>query len=813
MVSTVGLGMPHAATKAQNRILVMGLMNRRGATCRPSDRGLIHGAGRDRRCNAFGSTNDVRPEVTARERHACGVSSVRHLYRAVPDDDFRQLLDAFARPTYVFDRETLAFSYVNDAACAYYGWTRDELLSMTIRDIRPRSELPRLERALAEWQGEHQRLSAKHMSKDGRLLDVELDVSRVEFRGRPASLAVIRDVTGAEEAARRFRTLVEYSASGTSLIDEKAIILYMSPAAERILGVAPGELVGKSVRYETHPDDIARVVTPKPGETRDYVTRVRHRNGSWRWIETTTTNLTQDTSVRAYVSSFRDVTDRVEAEAQLRRSETNFRTLIERSLTLVLVHRDGIVRYVNPPTVAALRYDSADQIVGQTIMGLVHPDDRAAVGERMARTLKDGGGAPGTARMRRRDGTYVATEGEGVMLDFDGEPSNVVLGRDVTERNEMFARIAIADRLASVGVLAAGVAHEINNPLSYVMSNLAVLADELPALIAGVSRLSREDVETLVADAREGTARVSAIVRDLRSLSRTDDVTTEPVDVAAVLASSIKIASNEARYRARVVTAIDPNMPRVRANASRLGQVFLNLLVNAAHAIEEGHPLDNEIRVRAYADASHVVVEVEDTGVGIPASVIGRIFDPFFTTKPIGVGTGLGLAISHEIVRSIDGTIRVESTPGRGSIFRVSLPASAEVATPAPKAEFTPIVARARVLMIDDQIGMGRSTRLLMSREYDITPVTRAEDALERIAKGEQYDAIVCDLMMPEMSGVEFHEQLEKVSPAYAKRVVFITGGAFTERARAFLQETRQPHLEKPFTEHALRAAIERVLA
>src|SRR6185312_14959057 len=236
-----------------------------------------------------------------------------------------------------------------------------------------------------------------------------------------------------------------------------------------------------------------------PGATGTYIVRVRHHGtGAWRWIEATTTNMVGDLSVRAYVSSFRDVTKRIEAEQSLRRSETNFRTLIERTPTLVIVHREGII-------------------------DLVHPDDRAAVRARMEHTARKGGGAPGPARMMRRDGGYIETEGEGVLLDFDGKPSNVVLGRDVTERNEMFARMAVADRLVSVGTLAAGVAHEINNPISWVVSNLAVIADELPALVRGESRLSLAEIETLVADAREGTARVSAIVRDLRALSRSDE--------------------------------------------------------------------------------------------------------------------------------------------------------------------------------------------------------------------------------------------------------------------------------------------------
>jgi signal transduction histidine kinase/CheY-like chemotaxis protein len=416
----------------------------------------------------------------------------------------------------------------------------------------------------------------------------------------------------------------------------------------------------------------------------------------------------------------------------------------------------------------------------------------------------------------------VVAEAEGVLLDFDGEASNVVLARDVTERREMFARIAVADRMLSVGTLAAGVAHEINNPLAYVMSNLSILSAQLPALLAGEpggasegsgrARISPSDVEVLLRDAQEGAARVSAIVRDLRAVSRADDETHGSDDIARVLASSMKMAHNEIRHRARVLVDIEDGLPRVNGNASRLGQVFLNLLVNAAQAIPVGHADANEIRIRARAtnERRQLVVEVEDTGTGIPASVISRIFDPFFTTKPIGVGTGLGLAISHQIVRSVGGEITVASTPDQGSCFRVTLTTTKDAPLPYPSRPRR-TGPHARVLMVDDEPALGRSTRLLLAPEHEVVNVTRAREALDRLATGDRFDVILCDLMMPEMSGIEFHRQLAVSAPEYLGRVVFVTGGAFTNEARAFLTEMACPHVEKPFTETTLRRAIEAI--
>ncbi len=411
--------------------------------------------------------------------------------------------------------------------------------------------------------------------------------------------------------------------------------------------------------------------------------------------------------------------------------------------------------------------------------------------------------------MIRRDGSAVEIEGHAVLLDFDGEPTHVVLAHDVTERRALFSRLAVADRMLSVGTLAAGVAHEINNPLAYVSTNLQILAAELPKLLHGRApvRFSHDELEAVLADAVEGAHRVSAIVRDLRTLARSDDNEIGPVDVIHVLASSIKMTHNEIRHRARIVQAY-AEVPPVYANASRLGQVFLNLLVNAAHAIEDGRAELNEVRVRVTADQASAYIEIEDTGVGIPASVLPRIFDPFFTTKPAGLGVGLGLSICDRIVESFGGTITVTSKLGFGSTFRVTLPIATPVQLIAAEEPSMPVQPRSRILMVDDEPAVGRSIRLLLAPDHDVINVTRAADALARIEAGEHFDLILCDVMMPEMSGIELYEQLQARFPAFTQRIVFMTGGAFSAPAREALEQLGAPRLEKPFSETALRQAL-----
>jgi signal transduction histidine kinase len=253
------------------------------------------------------------------------------------------------------------------------------------------------------------------------------------------------------------------------------------------------------------------------------------------------------------------------------------------------------------------------------------------------------------------------------------------------ERKRIQEQLVVSDRLASVGTLAAGVAHEINNPLSVVVANLQIMRQDLETAAAGGTGGSGEDgsepgrlaafvgpMRELMKEAEEATDRVRLIVRDLRVLSHPDADRREPVDVHAVLDSSIRMARNELRHRARVVRQFG-TVPKVEGNESRLGQVFLNLFVNAAHAMPEGQVERNSLIISTGCSDGMVTIDVADTGAGIPPEVLPRIFDVFFTTKPVGVGTGLGLAICHRIVSAMDGRIEVKTHLGEGTTFRVAL--------------------------------------------------------------------------------------------------------------------------------------------
>ena len=380
------------------------------------------------------------------------------------------------------------------------------------------------------------------------------------------------------------------------------------------------------------------------------------------------------------------------------------------------------------------------------------------------------------------------------------------------ERKKMQEQLLISDRMASVGTLAAGVAHELNNPLAALIANLDALGRDMAELtVASQLGDGLRELFSELRDARESAERMRHIVRDLKLFSRvTDDERRGPVDVHRVLESSLRMAHNEIRHRARLVKSY-AKVPLVLANEAKLGQVFLNLLVNAAQAIPEGQAEHNQIRIgTSHSNDGKVVIEVMDSGSGIAPEHLSKIFDAFFTTKAIGVGTGLGLSICHRIVRALGGELEVESELGSGSAFRVSLPAASSAREPGRVVSNAPRKPgrRGRVLVVDDEPMIATAIRRTLSLEHDVVLSSAAATALQRINDGERFDVILCDLMMPQMTGMELYDELVRTAPAQADRVVFLSGGAFTAAARAFLDDVPNPHLEKPFDTRQLLALV-----
>ncbi|MFL5304736.1 MAG: ATP-binding protein [Polyangia bacterium] len=400
----------------------------------------------------------------------------------------------------------------------------------------------------------------------------------------------------------------------------------------------------------------------------------------------------------------------------------------------------------------------------------------------------------------------------------------VLYVRDATDEREREIGRLQAEKLASIGLLAAGVAHEINNPAAFVLANIEALAGQLrlieerlrepadpAAARRGLSDLLFE-ANMILQESKEGMARIHRIVRDLGSFSHVDEEANAPVNVNLAIESALGMLRNELKYRARVERELKASRS-VRASGARLGQVFLNLILNAAQALDETQTKRNLVRVRSYDDGPDVIVEVSDNGPGIPEEIRPRIFESFFTTKPRGMGTGLGLPISLGIVRSLGGEIVVDTHPGDGATFRVRLPAD-EGSVPAQVASAasapTRGYARRRVLAVDDEALLLKAYRRMVGDAHELTTALGGHEALRLLERDAGFDVILCDLQMPEMSGMELHAAVRARMPALSERFVFVTGGAFSSDARRFLEESVAAVIQKPFRLEDLMALIER---
>jgi PAS domain S-box-containing protein len=506
-----------------------------------------------------------------------------------------------------------------------------------------------------------------------------------------------------------------------------------------------------------------------------------------------------------------------------RRAEAGLRSVLHASPDGIIVHRDECFVYVNPAAVRQLGIVDADAVIGRSIYDYVLPGEIAAVRARIEAMERNGQPtSPRDFQFQRPNGEVHLGEVISVIAGFEGAPAVITIIRDVGEQRRLQSRMLLADRLATVGTLAVGVAHEINNPLSWVVGNLGLLADEfdnqvrmreLPGHDPVAVSSSRTRVRELLGRAQEGTERVRRIVRDLVRFGRSDEGEGQPVEVHALLDSAIEIADVQLRHRAQLARDYR-STSYVRGSEARLGQVFLNLLVNAAQAIEPGAPRQNKVRVTTHdLEDGRVEVVISDTGSGMPEHVRKRIFEPFFTTKPVGEGTGIGLAISNDIVASFGGEILVESELGRGTTFRVRLrqanedppsrPARVIREDSSPRAQ---AIIAMRVLVVDDEPLIREMVCDALS-QHEVTAVSNGREALAEILD-KDWDLVLCDMILPELSGLDLYRELEQRRPAMLDKLVFMTGGEFSRKGPRLPSGSRVRKLEKPFSIKTLRALV-----
>jgi len=391
------------------------------------------------------------------------------------------------------------------------------------------------------------------------------------------------------------------------------------------------------------------------------------------------------------------------------------------------------------------------------------------------------------------------------------------------ENQRLIRRVTATDKFTAVGQLSTAIAHEINNPITFVLSSVEFVLEQLRPLLDQGKRITPDDcfralggpdgaaeMCEALADAREGATRIRDVVRDLRNMVRANPSDREPFDLNGSIHAALRIAAAELRPVARTSLELGPDLVVIGCRGT-MSQVFVNLFMNAAYALKDAPRGFGEMSIRSRREGTSAVVEVVDNGPGIPPEQLARIFEPFFTTKPVGVGTGLGLPMCREIIEWHGGEMRVHSSLDDGTVFTLSLPAigidgfsDARPSLPRTAAERS----AHRVLVVDDEEAIGRAfTRLLP--ECEVVAVTSGASALEILATDREFVAILCDVVMPEMSGIELHAELEKLDPSLAARMVFITGSVGYADVRDFAETKGTPVLEKPVNMDNVRVLLD----
>jgi signal transduction histidine kinase/CheY-like chemotaxis protein len=510
------------------------------------------------------------------------------------------------------------------------------------------------------------------------------------------------------------------------------------------------------------------------------------------------------------VVAFTDITAEVRAVVERAEVEKQLAVAIHHAPTLLfMLDRHGVLTAADGALLAELDRGRGG-MVGQSLFD----------------TYKDHPTVPGNIR-RALAGETVSYSIEvrslsldvwlGPLRDATGEVFGAIgVCTDVTESRRLQRRVIQDDRVRAMGTVAASVAHEINNPLTYVLAGLEAAKSELETLTNELAVSGRqgavsanalralERLKEYIAPALTGSDRIRQVTKELNTFARLDDERLTAIDVASVARSVLKLVRKEIDARARLVEDFETS-PKVLANEARLAQVLTNLFINAWQALPEPDPARHVIGVRTCTEDANAVIEVWDSGPGVPAARREEIFEPFVTTKDVGDGTGLGLFVCRNIVSSLQGKISVHESPEGGALFRVVLPAAQEAAE-----ANTPVTAfngrkrgieqRVRILIVDDDDGVARGLSSRLAGDlFEVRTALSGRQGLDILLEDEGLDLVYCDVMMRDFTGIDLYETLQQRAPQTLRKVVFMTGGAFTDRAQSFLSQHRDACVQKPF--------------
>jgi PAS domain S-box-containing protein len=726
------------------------------------------------------------------------------------------------------------FTFANDSTCRHLKYSKKELIGLNYKDFTAAEDAETVYKAFNKvyrtgkpmhgliWkvvrkgigEGFAEAAISPLRNNEGEIIG---------FRG------VGRDITkrlqmekALRQSEERYRSVLEQMEEAYYEVDIAGNFTFFNDALCRQLGYSREELMGMNYRAYTPKNYVQRMYkvfnqvyqTGKPS-TGFSVERIK-KDEARTFAEISTFPLRNESGkIIGFRGIVRDITERMQAEETLKESEEKFRTLSEESPNMIFINKMGPIVYANMRCEEVMGY-KREELYSQDFdfLTLIAPEFRKQVKtnfESHGRGLE-----PKSLEyaLLTKDGRQIEALLFTKLIKYQKEMAILGIITDITERKkaeeerkQMEQKAQLASRLASVGELASGVAHEINNPLTGVIGYAHLLLDrkDIPQDI-------RRDLEII----SEGAQRVAGIVRKLLTFARQQKPEQKLADINEIVSTTLDLRTYELTSNNIEVTfqpAVD--LPMTIADPAQLQQVFLNLIINAETEMKSAHS-KGKLSIKTEHIDNTIRISFKDDGPGIAKENLEKIFNPFFTTREVGQGTGLGLNLCHGIINEHKGRIWAESRLGRGATFLVELPivtkGSQSALVPAPAKE-PEKVTKAKILVIDDEPLIRQlASRVLSEEGHEIEAVDNAEDALERI-KSKRYNRILLDIKLPGTDGINLYEQLQEIAPSLKKRVVFVTGDVMDKRTTDFLAKTKVPYIKKPFDVEQLKIEINRILA
>ncbi|MDD5313478.1 MAG: PAS domain S-box protein [Dehalococcoidia bacterium] len=673
----------------------------------------------------------------------------------------------------------------------------------------------------------------KFMRKDGTSMWAELAAGSIpDSKGNPPGIIIgVQDITARKQALEelrlseeRYRLLVD-NASEAIMVAQDGKFKFVNFTLCEMMGYSSEELLAMpSFADLIHPEDremvIDRYKRRITGESlpSTYLFRVIGKGNVEKWTQSNAIMINWE-GQPATLNFFTEITERKQAEQALLDSEEKYRALVENAYEAIyIIEKDQITQkgrltFFNPVLLTMSGYTS-QELLDMDFTQLVHPDDLT----RIRNIFTVGWSGPEDSwnfslRFIHKNGEIRWAEVHLVKINWGGHPAALNFATDITdkkraeeERRSLEQKAQTASRLASVGEMASGIAHEINNPLTGVIGYAQLLLrEDLPEKI-------KKDLKII----DDGAQRVADIVNRLLAFARQQKPERTIVDVNDIIQNTLLLRNYHLKTsNIEVSTRLDPALPATLADRGQIQQVFLNLIANAETEMKLAHN-KGTLEITTRLVNNYVSVYFKDDGPGIEPENIEKIFDPFFTTRDVGQGTGLGLSICHGIISEHNGHIYAQSKPGKGSTFVVELPIISKAPVSDELAEEDgdkKDMGRARILVVDDeQVILQFLNRVLRAEGHDVETVDSAAAALEMIQK-KRYSLILLDIKMPGISGIEFYRQLEKIARSLANRVVFMTGDVMGIDTKEFLETTGAPFINKPFDISKLRHQVDQVLS